>query len=122
MNKKKLSDDVVKELKGFEDVFDDYLKDEEKKSYDRWEKEREKKGDQYELTNFLELEEKRINVAETFLTKKVSQQQKFSQAEKILQIQEERKLHLLAKILPEVMEDGSNLKTNLSQIYNTHFT
>lgn len=122
MAKKNLPDDVVKSLKGFEEVFDDYLKDEEKKSMDKWEKDKEKKGDQYELANFLELEEKRITSVEKFLTKKVAQQKQFSQAEKLLNLQKERKQLVLLKILPELLDSQSKFKQNLSQIYNSHFT
>ncbi len=122
MNKKNLPEELVKGLKGFEDVFDDYLKNEEKRKIERWEQEREKKGDQYELANFLEIEEKRIEAVETFLTKKVSQQLNFSQADKIANIQLERKKQLLLKIIPEIMSDESNLKKNLSAMYNAHFT
>ena len=122
MTKKNLPDEVVKGLKGFEEVFDDYLKDEEKRSMERWEKEKEKKGDQYELANFLEMEEKRIQHVETFLTKKVAQQKKFSQAEKLLRNQNERRQQILLKILPELLESNSKFKQNLSQLFNAHFT
>lgn len=122
MAKKNLPDDVVKGLKGFEDVFDDYLKDEEKKSFDRWEKEKEKKGDQYELANFLEIEEERIASVEKFLTKKVSQQVNFSQVEKLIHMQAERKNLLYLKLLPELMGANSKFKANLSSLFNSHFT
>lgn len=122
MTKKNLPDEVVKGLKGFEEVFDDYLKDEEKRSMERWEKEKEKKGDQYELANFLEMEEKRVLHVETFLTKKVAQQKKFSQAEKLLRNQKERRQQILLKILPELLETNSKFKQNLSQLFNAHFT
>lgn len=121
MAKKNLPEEVVKGLKGFEEVFDDYLKDEERRSMERWEKEKEKKGDQYELANFLELEEHRILHVETFLTKKVAQQKQFSQSEKLLKTQNERRQQLLLKLIPEFLEPNAKFKQNLSQIYNAHF-
>lgn len=122
MAKKNLPDEVIKGLKGFEDVFDDYLKDEERRSMERWEKEKEKKGDQYELANFLELEEKRILHIETFLTKKVAQQKQFSQSEKLLRAQKERRHQLLLKIIPELLENSAKFKINLAKLHDSHFS
>lgn len=121
MAKKNLPDEVVKGLKGFEEVFDDYLKDEERRSMERWEKEKEKKGDQYELANFLELEEERICHIETFLTKKVAQQKQFSQSDKLINMQKERRRQLLLKIIPELFDQQAKFRENLARLHAVHF-
>lgn len=60
----------LKRLKGFEDVFIDYVKSEDYKEHERKERDNSKVGEQYELQHFLEQENARLSALEIFLTKR----------------------------------------------------
>ncbi len=125
MSKKVISNPNSKELleglKGFEDVFEDYVKSEEYKDIERKEREKTKVGEQYELQHFLEQENDRLSGLETFLTKKVTLKMNFSQTEKLAIHQKERKRQLKEKIGPELIKFDSQLQKNLAQLLNSHF-
>ncbi len=116
-----LSKEFVEGLKGFEEVFEDYVDSEEFKEKER--KDRDgKSGEQYELQHFLEQENDRLTALEVFLTKKVPLKTNFSQTEKLLQQQVERKKILKEKLLAEFKKLDSALQKNLAQIFNSHFS
>ena len=125
MSKKVISGPGNKELleglKGFEDVFEDYVKSEEYKDVERKERERTKVGEQYELQHFLEQENDRLSGLETFLTKKVTLKMNFSQTDKLIHHQRDRKKILLDKLGPELIKFDSQLQKNLAQLLNSHF-
>ena len=125
MSKKVISNPNNKELleglKGFEDVFEDYVKSEEYKELERKEREKSKIGEQYELQHFLEQENNRLSGLETFLTKKVTLKMNFSQTDKLIVHQRERKRQLKDKIAPELVKFDSQLQKNLAQLLNSHF-
>jgi hypothetical protein len=125
MSKKVISNPGNKELleglKGFEDVFEDYVKSEEYKDIERKERERTKVGEQYELQHFLEQENDRLSGLETFLTKKVTLKMNFSQTDKLIRHQRDRKKLLLDKLGPELIKFDSQLQKNLAQLLNSHF-
>ncbi|NOT78600.1 MAG: hypothetical protein HOP07_06305 [Bacteriovoracaceae bacterium] len=125
MSKKVISNPGNKELleglKGFEDVFEDYVKSEEYKDVERKERERTKVGEQYELQHFLEQENDRLSGLETFLTKKVTLKMNFSQTDKLIRHQRDRKKLLLDKLGPELIKFDSQLQKNLAQLLNSHF-
>ena len=66
-----VSKEVFEGLKGFEDVFADYVQSEDYKDNERKERENAKIGEQYELQHFLEEENARLSALEIFLTKKI---------------------------------------------------
>lgn len=125
MSKKVISNPGNKELleglKGFEDVFEDYVKSEEYKDVERKERERTKVGEQYELQHFLEQENDRLSGLEIFLTKKVTLKMNFSQTDKLIRHQKDRKKLLLDKLGPELIKFDSQLQKNLAQLLNSHF-
>ena len=118
---KNVSQEVFDGLKGFEDVFEDYVKSEEYKDHERKERENSKVGEQYELQHFLEQENERLSALEIFLTKKIPLKMNFSQTEKLTLIQMERKKVLRDKLTQEFSKLDSNLQKNLAQLLNSHF-
>jgi hypothetical protein len=122
IGKVSLSKEVLENLKGFEDAFEDYVESEEYKELERKERKETKIGEQYELQHFLEQENARLSCLEVFLTKKVSLRTNFSQTEKLLQLQMERKNLLKEKLSDEFKKFDSALQKNLAQIFNSHFS
>lgn len=116
-----VSKEVFDSLKGFEDVFADYVKSEEYKEHERKEREKQKVGDQYELQHFLEEENARLSALETFLTKKIGLKMNFSQTEKLILLQMERKKVLKDKLAGEFVRLDSTLQKNLAHLMNSHF-
>lgn len=116
-----VSKDVFDGLKGFEDVFEDYVKSEDYKEIERKERENSKVGEQYELQHFLEQENDRLSALEIFLTKKIPLKMNFSQTEKLILIQIERKAVLKEKISDELSKLDSAFQKNLAHMMNSHF-
>jgi hypothetical protein len=126
MNKKVgktlVSNEVAKGLKGFEDVFEDYVKSEEYKDTERKDRENTKVGEQYELQHFLEQENARLTGLENFFTKKIPLKVNFSQTPKLTLIQMERKKLLKEKLIPHLGKLDSELQKNLANLINSHFS
>lgn len=116
-----LSKEVLAGLKGFEDIFGDYVKSEEYKDHERKEREVAKVGEQYELQHFLEQENDRLSALEVFLTKKIPLKMNFSQTEKLILVQMERKRVLKEKMSAEFTKLDSPLQKNLASLMNAHF-
>ena len=125
MSKKIGSTSVTREvfegLKGFEDVFEDYVKSEDYKEHERKERDNSKLGEQYELQHFLEQENSRLSALEIFLTKKIPLIINFSQTEKLILQQMDRKRILKEKISVELIKLDSPLQKNLAHLMNSHF-
>ena len=116
-----VSKEVFEGLKGFEDVFVDYVQSEDYKDNERKERENAKIGEQYELQHFLEEENARLSALEIFLTKKIALKMNFSQTEKLILMQMERKRILRDKLTTEFTKLDSPLQRNLAQLMNSHF-
>ena len=116
-----VSKEVFDGLKGFEDVFEDYVKSEDYKEIERKERENSKVGEQYELQHFLEQENARLSALEVFLTKKIPLKMNFSQTEKLILLQMERKAVLKEKLSDELIKLDSVFQKNLAQMMNSHF-
>lgn len=116
-----VSKEVFDGLKGFEDVFEDYVKSEDYKEIERKERDNSKVGEQYELQHFLEQENARLSALEVFLTKKIPLKMNFSQTEKLILLQMERKAVLKEKLSDEFIKLDSVFQKNLAQMMNSHF-
>lgn len=116
-----ISKEVMENLKGFEDVFEDYVKSEDYKDVERKEREAAKVGEQYELQHFLEQENDRLSSLESFFTKKIPLKMNFSQTEKLILVQMERKNVLKEKLGDEIVKLDSHLQKNLANLMNSHF-
>lgn len=117
-----LTKEVVDNLKGFEDVFEDYVESEEFRDKERRQSENQKIGEQYELQHFLEQENARLTGLENFLTKKIPLKLNFSQTDKLIKVQNERKKVLKEKLLPELKRPETPLQKNLAALFNAHFS
>lgn len=118
----KLSQELTKELKGFEDIFEDYVEHEEEKERRRNEKTNLKSAENYELQNFLEEENARLSNIEIFFTKKIPAKVNFSQTENLILEQMRKKQELREKLLGEFLKPESILHKNLSSMFNSHFS
>ncbi len=117
-----INNDTVKNLKGFEDVFEDYVESEEYKDLERRKGENTKVGEQHELQRFLEEENARLTGLEVFLSKKIPLKTNFSQSEKLIQMQMERKKVIKDKLFGELKKLDSAFQKNLAQFFNSHFS
>ena len=118
---KNVTKEVFEGLKGFEDVFEDYVKSEEYKEHERKERNNSKIGEQYELQHYLEQENSRLSALEIFLTKKIPLIVNFSQTNKLIILQMERKKVLKDKIGAKLIRLDSPLQQNLAHLLNSHF-
>ena len=118
----KLPKEINQSLKGFEDVFEDYVQSEEYKANERKEREKSKADDQYELQHFLEQENDRLTSLEVFLTKKIPLKINFSQTDKLIKHQRDRKSLLQQKLNDELSKMDSSLQKNLAHFFNAHFS
>ena len=118
MSKIKIPGKLIEELSGFEEVVDEFLTHEQIYGNEN----REKKNSNFELTDFLELELKRLDKIDIFLTKKIEQQKRFSQSEKILNLQAARRNLIISKLISLLQNDQNHLKKNLANIFNAHFS
>ncbi len=118
---KRITNELFEGLKGFEDVFEDYVKSEDYKESERKGREINKIDEQYELQHFLEQENDRLSAMEIFLTKKIPLKINFSQTEKLTLVQMERKRILKEKLVPDLSKLDSALQKNLAQLLNSHF-
>ena len=114
--------EIADALSGFEDVFEDYVQSEEYKENERRDRENSKDREQYELQHFLEQENARLTGLEVFLTKKISLKTNFSQTDKLIIQQQERKKILKEKMFGEFKKLDSALQINLAQFFNSHFS
>jgi hypothetical protein len=117
-----LTPELSKELKGFEDIFQEYVETEEEKERKRTEKDTLKNVENYELQNFLEEENSRLTNLESFFTKKIPAKMNFSQTEKLIVDQMKRKNLLKNRLNTELSKDTSLLFKNLSLLFNSHFS
>lgn len=118
----KLPQEFAKSLRGFEEIFEDFVETEEVKERKRLEKEQARNGETYELQNFLEEENARLSNVELFLTKKIPAKINFSQTERLIVEQLNRKNYLKEKIIPEYQKAESLVQKNLANLFNAHFS
>jgi hypothetical protein len=114
--------EILKDLRGFEEVFEDYVDSENYKEQERKNLEKSSPGKQYELENFLELENARLTRLEIFLTNKISLQANFSQTEKLTLTQINKKKEMKEKLYKELNKSDSIFQKNLADFFNLHFS
>jgi hypothetical protein len=119
---KELPEDVSKNLKGFEDIFQDYVETEEIKERKRINRDLSRNSEIYELQNFLEEENSRLSNIEIFFSKKVPAKISFSQTQKLIVEQLKRKNELKEKIIPSLKKQDSQILKNLAHLFNAHFS
>lgn len=122
MNKRVLTKEMKTELKGFEEVVEDYMPDEDPKNKARREKENAKVGEQYELQQYLEIEIDRLTSLENFFSKKIPLLINFSQTAQLVLAQLERKKEVKENLNDELLDKDSQLQKNLGHLFNSHFS
>jgi hypothetical protein len=108
-------------IKGFEELFEVYHANDENYLREKAQ-EQDRNYDQYELQHFLEQENVRLGLIESFLTKKIPSKKNFSQTEKLIKHQVDRKIFLLEKTIPLVSKLNSSFQQNLALLFNAHFS
>ena len=108
------------ELSGFEELLEDYISTESSKTKTK-ELNEAKNFDSFELERFLELENERLSNIESFFTKKIPNKINFSQAEKLIKIQESRIEEVKAKIENKIDNPESIIMKNLAKIFDHNF-
>lgn len=118
----KLPPEISKELKGFEEIFQDYVESEDEKERMRALKDGQRAAETYELQNFLEEENSRLTNIESFFTKKVPAKLNFSQTERLIIEQMRRKNLLKDSLSKELLKENTLVLKNLALIFNAHFS
>jgi len=119
---KDIPESLSREIKGFEELFSDYLESEESKERARKDRENQKGTEQYELQHFLEQENSRLTGLEVLFTKKLPAKLNFSQTEKLTVLQMQNKRDTLDKLILEVSKSDSLFLKNLQSMFNAHFS
>lgn len=120
--KKKLPKEIEEKISGFEQLLEQYLNEEDKKENERLKNNSKSENYNYDLIDYLEVENNRLSKIENFFTKKIPIKINFSQDEKLLLIQKEKKHKLKEKILDHLLTFDSPLMLNASQMFNSHFS
>ncbi|EQC43084.1 hypothetical protein M899_0368 [Bacteriovorax sp. BSW11_IV] len=124
MNKKvvkRLDSDKMAELKGFEDVMDLILDENEKVEEKKRKRESDKLGEDHEIFNFLEFEVERQKRIDRFYAVKAPNKIKHDQSDKMVEKEVEHRFHLKNKLVLAMMETDSNLIQNLSLLFKHGF-
>ncbi len=119
---KDIPESLSREIKGFEELFSEYMDSEENKEKIRKERENQKGSEQYELQHFLEQENHRLTGIEILFTKKLPSKLNFSQTEKLTVMQMQTKRDVLEKIILEISKNDSHFNKNLQSMFNAHFS
>ena len=114
--KKKIND-----LKGFEDVIDVFLSEQELKDTDNSNISFEKGHDNYSLYDFLDLERKRLNEVEKFLSIKIPNMNIHNQTTILLKNQDEKRFFMREDIVNRIKADNSSFITQVRQIFDLAF-
>lgn len=122
INKNKLPPELLKNLQGFEEVFEQFLQEEAKKDSEYLQKENDKINEQYELTKFLEDESKRVRLLNDFFAKKIPLKVTNNQTEILFQIQQQKKLIEKEKLISKLLESDSPLLTNLANMIDNNLS
>lgn len=111
---------LKEEVQGFEEVFGDYIEDAKKTNMSK--RHATRVPEKNELQNFLELEIERLTSLDNFLSKKVSVLKNFSQTQKLIDIQINKKAILSEDLIERLKRPDSQLQQNLAQLINGHFS
>tara|TARA_R110000868_G_scaffold411568_1_gene705391 strand:- start:3325 stop:3714 length:390 start_codon:yes stop_codon:yes gene_type:complete len=111
---KKVSSDKMKELDGFEEVFDLFEGTEFKEgSIDP------RSGDDtFELYNFLENENMRLQLLDHLYSAKIKTLQKYPQSEKLTVEQHKKKFQILSQLVPLVSSHDSAFNEEMERLFN----
>lgn len=120
IKKTKIPKHLSEDIKGFEDIFSDYLEDNHKSSSTN-EMINAKIAEQHELHHFLELEIKRLTFLDNFLSKKISILKNFSQTKKLIEEQKKKRTFVKDSLLQALNSPEHRLHQNLKALMKSHF-
>lgn len=121
LKKLRISSDKMDQLQGFEHVVDLLIDENEKKEKEKTEKIRAKHGDSYELYNFLELENNRLNKLDQLFSYKAHNIIHYSQIAKLKKIQQNNLIKEKRKLLEKLLTQKSPYLANLEYFFNQSF-
>tara|TARA_R110000868_G_scaffold390856_1_gene660662 strand:- start:3325 stop:3714 length:390 start_codon:yes stop_codon:yes gene_type:complete len=111
---KTLSSEKMKELDGFDEVFDLFEGTEFKEgSIDP------RSGDDtFELYNFLENENIRLQLLDHLYCSKIKTMQRYPQSSKLCEEQQRKKLQILSQLVPKVSSHDSAFNEEMERLFN----
>ncbi len=114
---KRVATDKMKELSGFEEVFDLFDSTEIKEgSIDP------RSGDDtFQLYNFLENENIRLRLLDQFYSDKVKTLKKYPQSKLLLEEQKAKKELILKQLVPKVLSHDSAFNEEMERLFNKAF-
>ncbi|OUR97151.1 hypothetical protein A9Q84_12555 [Halobacteriovorax marinus] len=121
MAKKYFSKEKIKEMKGFEEIMDLVIDEEDQVEVEKKRKEIEKYNDTYQLYNFLENENARLEKLALFFGKKLNNYQKFNQTNLILEKQSTKCSDSKSELIKKLVREDSHINNSLSTLFNTLF-
>lgn len=121
MSKKFLPKEKVEEIKGFEEIMDLVLDEQEQVEVEKKRKELERYNDTYQLYNFLENEISRLEKLSLFFGKKLANYKKFNQTELILEKQSNKCSDAKIDLIYKLTKEDSHINQSLSSLFNTLF-
>lgn len=111
----------AEELRGFEDVIDIILDEEEQKERAQTQKEIERYGDTYELYNYLESERERLEKINQFFSLKVANMQEYSQTAYLLAHQKDVRNRGRKELIEELKRENSLFIKQLNILFSKSF-
>lgn len=122
MNKKKnnLSDRQKEDLRGFEDLFEEFLDDQDEAKL-KAQIANDKNYDSFKTYNHLELERNRIKKLSAMITRKIPNVIEHNQSEAIVDKFTTYNFHLREEIVDEIKKFDSTFNKNIRLLFNKAF-
>lgn len=116
-NVKKISSDRMKELSGFEEVFDLF----EGTEFKEGAIDPRSGDDTFELYNFLENENTRLQLLDHLYSSKIKILSKHPQSKKLIEEQRQKKQLILNQLVPKVSSHDSAFNEEMERIFNNAY-
>jgi len=121
VKKKVISKNQQKDMKGFEEIMDLIIDDNEKLEVENQRRNADKANDSYQLYNFLEDESNRLEKLSQFFGTKINNFKDFNQTDFINQKQTEQKKRIKNDLANLQSNKNSPLNMHLGRLFNSLF-
>lgn len=121
VKKKVISKEKLAEIKGFEDIMDLVVNENEKLEVEKKQRESDKMNDSYHLYNYLEDESARLEKLSKFFGTKINNFKNFNQTKHILDKQNEQRAIAKRDLAEYEMRTNSPLNIQLGRLFNSLF-
>lgn len=121
VKKKIISKEKLNDMKGFEEIMDLVVDDNEKLELENKKRNDDKVNDSYQLYNFLEDESNRLEKLSQFFGTKISNFKEFDQTEFIRSKQSEQKKQTKSELAEFQARKESPLNMHLGRLFNSLF-